>query len=85
MTRLFRVGLAAAMSLALAVPAAYAQQGGATTGQQGGTTATPAGQPDTAMAIETRRATTTFQGDTGLWFVPLGEVLPRGQFALKIA
>ncbi len=85
MTRLFRVGLAAAMSLALTAPA-FAQQDGATTGQ-GGTAGTGAAtaasttQPDASLAIETRRATTTFQGDTGLWFVPLGEVLPRGRWS----
>jgi outer membrane protein OmpA-like peptidoglycan-associated protein len=30
----------------------------------------------TTMAVETRPATTTFLGDTGLWFVPTGEILP---------
>jgi outer membrane protein OmpA-like peptidoglycan-associated protein len=33
------------------------------------------------VATETRPATTTFQGDTGLWFVPLGEVLPGGRWS----
>ena len=28
------------------------------------------------MAVETRPATTTFLGDTGLWFVPTAEILP---------
>jgi len=35
----------------------------------------PAPAPPSAPA-ETRPATTTFLGDTGLWFVPTGEVLP---------
>jgi len=30
---------------------------------------------------DTRPATPTFWGDTGLWFVPTGEVLPAGQFS----
>ena len=32
---------------------------------------------------ETRPATTTFMGDTGLWFVPTGEVLPARQVVLQ--
>jgi outer membrane protein OmpA-like peptidoglycan-associated protein len=32
---------------------------------------------------ETRPATTTFLGDTGLWFVPTGEVLPAGTFSVS--
>ena len=31
----------------------------------------------------TRPATTTFWGDTGLWFVPTGEVLPGGDFSFS--
>ena len=40
---------------------------------------TPAGQPAQPQApSETRPATTTVNGDTGLWFVPTGEILaPR--------
>lgn len=34
---------------------------------------------DTPSSTETRPATNTFLGDTGLWFVPTGEVLPRGR------
>ena len=32
---------------------------------------------------ETRPATTTFEGDTGLWFVPTGEVLPAKKWSLS--
>jgi outer membrane protein OmpA-like peptidoglycan-associated protein len=32
---------------------------------------------------ETRPATTTVYGDTGLWFVPTGEVLPRGRWSVS--
>nr|MBA2354060.1 cadherin-like domain-containing protein [Acidobacteriota bacterium] len=71
MTRLFRVSLAAALGLAMAAPAGFAQQA-----------AGPATAPPPAdMVTETRPATTTFQGDTGLWFVPLGEVLPAGRWS----
>jgi outer membrane protein OmpA-like peptidoglycan-associated protein len=34
-------------------------------------------QPDP----DTRPATTTFLGDTGLWFVPTGEILPAGRWS----
>jgi len=33
--------------------------------------------------IETRPATTTVSGDTGLWFVPTGEVLPAKKWSLS--
>src|ERR1044072_2937830 len=41
-------------------------------------TATPSTGTSTATPAtsETRPATNTFMGDTGLWFVPTGEVLP---------
>src|SRR4029077_7034594 len=32
-------------------------------------------------ASDTRPATTTFFGDTGLWFVPTAEVLPAGKWS----
>ena len=45
----------------------------------------PASQPATAPASssETRPATTTHSGDTGLWFVPTGEVLPGGKWSFS--
>ena len=36
--------------------------------------------PDDAA---TRPATTTFDGDTGLWYVPTAEVLPQGVFSVS--
>ncbi|HTK76445.1 MAG TPA: OmpA family protein [Gemmataceae bacterium] len=36
-----------------------------------------------AAAEETRPATTTFFGDTGLWFVPTGEVLDHGKWSVS--
>lgn len=36
-----------------------------------------------ATVTETRRATTTFRGDTGLWFVPTGDVLPAGRWSVS--
>ena len=35
-------------------------------------------------AEETRPATTTFRGDTGLWFVPTGEILPARRWSFSV-
>ncbi len=70
--------------LALAVAAsASAQSGssGTSTGQS--TTATQTQSSSTATTDDTRPATTTFFGDTGLWFVPTGEVLPNGKWSVS--
>ena len=37
--------------------------------------------PTGSTPAETRPATTTFLGDTGLWFVPTGEILPDRKFS----
>jgi outer membrane protein OmpA-like peptidoglycan-associated protein len=39
--------------------------------------------PTWAQGEATRPATTTFWGDTGLWFVPTGEVLPTAQVSVS--
>jgi outer membrane protein OmpA-like peptidoglycan-associated protein len=39
--------------------------------------------PMATAGEETRPATTTFMGDTGLWFVPTGEVLPARRWSLS--
>jgi outer membrane protein OmpA-like peptidoglycan-associated protein len=44
------------------------------------TSATPPPAPDTG---ETRPATTTPLGDTGLWFVPTAEILPAGRWSVS--
>jgi outer membrane protein OmpA-like peptidoglycan-associated protein len=41
----------------------------------------PSGQP--AAAAETRPATTTFLGDTGLWYVPTAEILPHRKWSIS--
>jgi outer membrane protein OmpA-like peptidoglycan-associated protein len=49
-------------------------------------TSTAQNQPATGASsepAETRPATTTFFGDTGLWFVPSAEVLPHGKFSVS--
>src|SRR5262245_132198 len=77
-----RVAVASALGAAMLVAvSANAQSGssGQSTGQSSTTTQTPSSS--TATATETRPATTTFFGDTGLWFVPTGEVLPHGKWS----
>ncbi|MDQ3487109.1 MAG: OmpA family protein [Acidobacteriota bacterium] len=79
-----RVAMAMIVSLSSAA-AASAQTGttGSTTSQPTGQQPATSGQPATSMAVETRPATTTFRGDTGLWFVPTGEVLPARRFSMS--
>src|SRR5205809_5864232 len=52
--------------------------------------ATAAGAQTTSAAsssqssdASTRPATTTYFGDTGLWFVPTAEILPHGKFSVS--
>src|SRR6266542_6164262 len=41
-------------------------------------------QPPRSQSTDTTRpATTTFFGDTGLWFVPTGEILPHGKWSVS--
>jgi outer membrane protein OmpA-like peptidoglycan-associated protein len=64
-----------------APPATAAQQPTAQPQQE------PAPPPATTASTEdaeTRPATTTFQGDTGLWFVPGGEVLPARRWSFSL-
>jgi outer membrane protein OmpA-like peptidoglycan-associated protein len=73
-----RAGVICTLALILAVNA-NAQTGttGTSTEQNTATTQTP------SPAEETRPATTTFFGDTGLWFVPIAEVLPHGKVSVS--
>ena len=47
------------------------------------TLATAQTPTDSSQEVETRPATTTFFGDTGLWFVPTGEILPDGRWSVS--
>jgi hypothetical protein len=46
------------------------------------TPSTPAAAPP-ETAAETRPATTTFLGDTGLWYVPTAEILPHRKWSVS--
>ena len=77
--------IAAALTLAVASgAAAQSTTTSTTTGSSSGQTTTPS-QPATSASTptETRPATTTFMGDTGLWYVPTGEVLPRKKWSMS--
>src|SRR5215467_4111487 len=43
----------------------------------------PPAQTAPPAPINTRLATTTFSGDTGLWYVPTAEVLPNGKWSVS--
>jgi outer membrane protein OmpA-like peptidoglycan-associated protein len=73
-----RVVIAAVLTLSIASSAA-AQSTSTTTSTQSSTTQTTA----SSDTVETRPATTTFMGDTGLWYVPTGEVLPRKKWSMS--
>ena len=77
-----RVAMVCVLALAAAA-SARAQTGssGTSTGQS--TTTTQTQSSSTATAEETRPATTTFFGDTGLWFVPTAEILPAGKWSVS--
>jgi outer membrane protein OmpA-like peptidoglycan-associated protein len=49
-----------------------------------GSLAAPAAAQRQSPAGESRPATTTFIGDTGLWFVPTGEVLPARKWSFSL-
>jgi outer membrane protein OmpA-like peptidoglycan-associated protein len=48
-----------------------------------GTGAQQPARPDPATGADTRPATTTINGDTGLWFVSTGEVLPAKRWSFS--
>jgi outer membrane protein OmpA-like peptidoglycan-associated protein len=81
MTRSLRsLGLAALYALWAAPVGAQSPSATTTTSVQ----SAPATQTSSSAAPEEARpATTTFFGDTGLWFVPTGEVLDHGKWSVS--
>src|SRR5512140_200750 len=75
MTTGFRTAALAAVCLAFAATASA---------QTGSTPSSTSQTPPSSTTDEsTRPATTTFFGDTGLWFVPTAEVLPAGKWSVS--
>ena len=77
-----RVAVAFVWLLALAASAS-AQSGSSGTSAGQSTQGSQTPSSSTATAEETRPATTTFFGDTGLWFAPTAEVLPGGKWSVS--
>ena len=73
--------LATAVAVVLMVTATAAAQTSAPPKSQTSTSSTQS-QPDPSSS-DLRPATTTFMGDTGLWFVPTGEVLPAKRWSVS--
>src|SRR5437870_13095263 len=77
-----RVAVAWVLGLAVAASAnAQTRSSGTSTGQSTTTTQKPSSSTDTAQ--ETRPATTTIFGDTGLWYVPTAEILANGKWSVS--
>src|SRR5579872_2777062 len=83
MARRVAVGWALAAILLAGAVSASAQSGSSGTSTAQSTSATQPPSSSSATAEETRPATTTFFGDTGLWFVPTAEVLPDGKWSVS--
>src|SRR5213596_508744 len=80
-----RVAVACVLALAVATTAS-AQSGssGTSTGQSTTATQPPSSSGTTTAPAETRPATTSFFGDTGLWYVPTAEVLANGKWSASV-
>ena len=82
-----RVVIAVALTLGIVSSAAAQTSSGTQTTQTTQTSqttqTTTSGSTMTSDDVQTRPATTTFMGDTGLWYVPTGEVLPRKKWSIS--
>lgn len=74
--------VAAAWTLALAAAASVNAQGGSS-GTSTAQSPSAATQSSSAESAAMRPATTTFDGDTGLWFVPTAEVLTHRRWSVS--
>src|SRR3954470_8465936 len=69
--------------LALGLCLGLAANASAQLGTSGTSPAQSASGAASAASSDTRPATTTFLGDTGLWFVPTAEVLAKGKWSVS--
>ena len=77
-----RVVVAMVVALAgVTVASAQSTSSGQTSSAPSGAAASQSTSSSDKTTGETRPATTTFMGDTGLWFVPIGEVLPAKKWS----
>ena len=63
--------------------AAFVMLSTAALAQTPATSSTQNPAPASSSSADTRPATTTFLGDTGLWYVPTAEVLPNGKWSVS--
>jgi peptidoglycan-associated lipoprotein len=80
MPRRVVVAWAVAVFTASTASAQSSGSSGTSTGQN--RSQTPTQSSSTSTAEDLRPATTTFYGDTGLWFVPTAEVLPASKWSV---
>src|SRR6188472_417613 len=78
-----RVAVAMVVALAGVAVASAQSTSGQTPSAPSGAAASQSTPAKTSEPGETRPATTTFMGDTGLWFVPTGEVLPAKRWSFS--
>src|SRR3954451_1650952 len=76
-----RVAVAMVVALAGVAGASAQSTSGQTPSAPSGAAALQSTPSRTSEPGDTRPATTTFMGDTGLWFVPIGEVLPAKKWS----
>jgi outer membrane protein OmpA-like peptidoglycan-associated protein len=77
------VGMVVALAGATVASAQATGSGQAPSTPSESTASQPAQASSTTTDETTRPATTTFMGDTGLWFVPIGEVLPARKWSVS--
>jgi hypothetical protein len=77
------VAMVVALTSATVASAQATSSGQAPSTPAGSTASQPAASASSAATGDTRPATTTFMGDTGLWFVPIGEVLPAKRWSVS--
>src|SRR5215210_599926 len=76
-------GATAASAQSSSSGSSTAASGSQQSGTSGAGQSGAAGQQPTTGDVETRPATTTADGDTGLWFVPTAEVLPAKKWSVS--
>ena len=75
--------VAMVMVVALASAAVASAQSSTTGGTGQSSSAQQSGSTTSSSTSDTRPATTTINGDTGLWFVPTGEIVPAKKYAVS--
>jgi outer membrane protein OmpA-like peptidoglycan-associated protein len=71
------------LTVLLSAVAASAFAQSTATGQAAQSQAAQTSPPAATSTTDTRPATTTKDGDTGLWFVPTGEILPAKKYSIS--